>query len=135
MRHVIVGLLLALGSDPAWCADAVYVGSWKTTNRKLDGLMTCAIKDLGEDKWQGRFYGVWQGIPFDYTVAFTGPRSDLHGTATIDGASYIWTGNITSQAPAVFKGTFGGSRYAGSFELKEKPAQVAGKPTGSSTNR
>jgi hypothetical protein len=92
-------------------------------------------EDLGDDKGQGRFYGVWQGVPFDYTVAFTGPPSALRGTATIDGASYTWTGTITSAAPGVFKGTFGGSRYVGSFELKEKSAQVARKPMGPSTNR
>jgi hypothetical protein len=135
MRSTIVGLLLAICPESAWAGDAEYVGSWKTTNRKLDGPMTCAVKDLREDKWQGRFYGVWQGVPFDYTVAFTGPPSSLRGTATIDGASYTWTGTITSEKPGVFKGTFGGSRYVGSFELKEKSAQVAGKPAANSVNR
>ena len=118
----------------------MYVGTWRTTNRKLDGPMTCVVKDLGEDKWLGRFYGVWQGVPFDYTVAFAGPPSSLRGTAIIDGASYTWTGTITSEsptsdAPGMFKGTFGGSRYIGSFELKEKAARVAGQPPASSVDR
>ena len=135
MRYFYLGLLFLLIPCSAGAEDAVYVGTWKTTNRKLDGPMTCAVKDLGEDKWLGRFYGVWQGVPFDYTVPFAGPPSSLRGTAIIDGASYTWTGTISSEAPGVFKGTFGGSRYNGSFELKEKAAQVAGKPTASSVDR
>src|SRR4051795_11320847 len=74
--------------------DALYEGFWHTTNRKLDGTMTCAVKDLGDNKWSGRFHGVWQGVPFDYTVAFTGPPEKLQGKATIDGADYIWSGTF-----------------------------------------
>jgi hypothetical protein len=125
MTRILLGLLLTIAPCSAGANEGVYGGTWNTTNRKLDGPMTCVVKELGSDRWQGRFYGVWQGVPFDYTVPFTGQSSDLRGTATIDGASYTWTGSITS---GVFKGTFGGSRYIGSFELKEKPAQVATKP-------
>jgi hypothetical protein len=95
-----------------------YQGQWRTTNRKLDGEMTCVVTSLGDEKWQGRFYGVWQGTPFDYVVKFSGPPSDLRGTATIDGASYTWTGQMTTDAQPSFKGKFGGSRYAGFFELR-----------------
>ena len=97
--------------------ESKYQGEWRTTNRKLDGEMTCVITPAGHEKWQGRFYGVWQGTPFDYKVNFTGPPSDLRGTATIDGASYTWTGQMSNE-PNVFKGKFGGSRYLGHFELK-----------------
>jgi hypothetical protein len=140
MRCAMAGLLLMLGPLSAWANEGVYVGTWKTTNRKLDGAMTCAVKDLGDEKWQGRFFGIWQGVPFDYTVAFAGRPSDLRGTATIDGASYTWTGTITSTtstsaAPRIFKGAFGGSRYVGSFELKEKSAEVAAQPAVKSTVR
>src|SRR6266850_751273 len=98
---------------------ATYEGTWHTTNRKLDGIMICAVTDLGDEKWQGRFYGTWQGVPFEYTVAFIGPPSDVRGTATIDGASYVWKGQISQEAPGSFKGTFGGTRYTGFFDLKE----------------
>jgi len=141
MRCLYVFLLLTLLSAVASAEERVYSGAWKTTNRKLDGTMTSAVKELGENKWQGRFYGVWQGVSFDYTVAFTGSPSDLRGTATIDGASYTWTGAIGPSAAAdaapgsVFKGTFGGSRYNGSFELKEKPAQIATRPSATSVKR
>ena len=104
--------------------DYVFEGPWHTTNRKLDGIMTCEVKDLGDEKWQGRFHGVWQGVPFDYTVNFEGPPSKLRGTAQIDGADYQWTGSIgretTAESPARFKGSFGGTRYTGYFDLKEK---------------
>jgi hypothetical protein len=125
MRRCILGLIIFLGPNLAWGADNVYSGTWKTTNRKLDGAMTCAVREVGDQKWQGRFYGVWQGVPFDYTVPFTGETSDLQGTATIDGASYVWKGSI---AEGTFRGTFGGSRYAGAFDLKEQTAPIAAKP-------
>ena len=118
---IVVPMLLA------WCSaaaaqDYFFEGPWNTTNRKLDGIMTCAVTEMGNEKWQGRFYGVWQGVPFDYTVAFTGPPSDLQGKATIDGAQYTWKGSMTDDR---FKGTFGGTRYVGYFDMKEKKPAVA----------
>ena len=111
--------------------DRIFEGPWRTTNRRLDGIMTCVLKDLGDDKWQGRFYGVWQGVPFDYTVKFVGSPAQFKGTAVIDHADYVWSGSIDDSS--VFKGSFGGSRYTGFFELNEKrktpPAgRTAAKP-------
>jgi hypothetical protein len=103
-------------------ADNVYVGEWHTTNRKLDGTMTC-VATLGNDNWRGRFYGVWQGVNFDYTVDFSGPPEALRGQATIDGANYDWTGTLSGQSPRTFQGQFGGSRYAGHFKLTEQPSR------------
>ena len=96
------------------------------------------MEQLAKDKWKGRFWGVWQHVPFDYTVEF-GPnksskRSDeptnpgekhgqltadtlgiaVAGKATIDGASYDWTGTL---APNEFDIQFTGSRYEGHLEL------------------
>lgn len=123
MRTLILTLLFF--TAVAWCSaavaeDFVYEGWWHTTNRKLDGTMTCVVTELGRDKWQGRFYGNWQGVAFDYPVTFTGPASQAHGTAIIDGAQYTWTGAISHETPGWFKGTFGGSRYEGYFDLKER---------------
>jgi hypothetical protein len=127
-----VGAALAEGQKPVAqpaAQDRVFEGPWKTINRKLDGIMTAVVKDLGNDKFQGRFYGVWQGVPFDYTVKFDGPPENLTGTAVIDHADYQWSGSIderpSAQGPATFQGKFGGSRYTGYFDLKEKLA----KPT------
>ena len=120
----LAGLLLGW-TGIAQGQEFVFEGPWKTTNRKLDGIMTCVVTPLGEEKWQGRFYGVWQGVPFDYTVPFTGPVSKLQGTATIDGASYTLSGEIIREPQPSFKGSFGGSRYIGSFEMAEKPKKVA----------
>ncbi len=126
-RLLLVGAMVL----SAWCAPAdaqdvayegtvLYEGTWNTTNRKLDGTMACAVTGLGDGKWRGRFYGVWQGVPFDYTVMFSGTPSNLTGTATIDGANYTWTGEMGQELPGRFKGSFGGSRYAGYFDLQEK---------------
>ncbi len=107
--------------------DGLYEGVWHTTNRKLDGTMTCAVKNLGEEKWTGRFYGVWQGVPFDYTVQFSGKPDKLTGKATIDGADYTWSGDMGTEDGERFKGSFGGNRYSGYFDLKRKqPGVTAG---------
>jgi hypothetical protein len=117
---IVFLLTLILDSTASMAADTTCVGTWNTTNRKLDGTMTCVVTEMGAEQWRGRFYGVWQGVAFDYTVPFSGPPSDLRGTAQIDGADYTWKGQITKGSPGDFKGTFGGTRYYGSFDLKEK---------------
>jgi hypothetical protein len=78
--------------------------------------MKCDVTDLGGQRWKGRFYGIWMGRKFDYVVDWSGPPNSLKGFATIDGATYHWTGVITHSQ---FKGTFSGSRYTGSFNLKK----------------
>ncbi len=129
MRTLIVCLVTVVGLVPcALAEEGAYTGVWKTTNRRLDGAMTCVVKEIGPEKWQGRFHGIWQGVPFDYTVPFSGPPSNLQGTATIDGASYAWKGSIAPAdsadpaSPPAFKATFTGNRYLGAFDLVKKPA-------------
>lgn len=100
-------------------SELTYEGTWVTTNRKLDGRMTAVVSDLGGDKWSGRFYGVWQGVKFDYDVKFSGPPDQLRGKATIDGADYEWIGEMSKESPGTFKGRFTGNRYLGSFDLKQ----------------
>src|SRR5690349_17822697 len=111
--------MLAAPLQPAAAVDRVYEGQWHTTNRKLDGTMRCIVTDLGNENWQGRFIGTWQGVPFDYTVKFSGPPNHLYGTATIDGADYSWTGEMADDSQGSFKATFTGNRYLGYFDLKE----------------
>jgi hypothetical protein len=89
-----------------------------TTNRRLDGTMKCTVTDLGNQQYRGVFDGVWQGQKFNYTVTFSGPPNALTGKATIDRATYDWTGSVTQDQ---FRATFGGSRYQGHFELKRQP--------------
>jgi hypothetical protein len=122
-RYIILGVLLSLCSTAASEEMAPFEGLWRTTNRKLDGTMTCVVTEIGNEKWRGRFYGVWQGVAFDYSVTFTGRASNLRGTATIDGAHYTWTGQMSSETPRSFKGSFSGSRYTGYFDLKERAAR------------
>ena len=56
-------------------AEIYYEGPWVTTkNKQLNGTMTCQIKQLPSGHWQGRFWGVWQKVPFDYTVDFEADR-------------------------------------------------------------
>jgi hypothetical protein len=124
-HYLLLAGSLCGGAAVAEGEDRVFEGPWNTTNRKLDGIMTAVVKDLGQDRWQGRFYGVWQGVPFDYTVKFAGKLSSLKGTAVIDHADYVWTGAVDEGSPAVFTGKFGGSRYTGHFVLKEKKSVPA----------
>src|SRR5262245_7161868 len=95
---LLLGILAILPCQPLIGAeDGVYEGVWHTTNRKLDGTMTCVVKDQGDGKWTGRFYGIWQAVPFDYTVPFTGKAEKLTGKAMIDGADYTWTGDMSTE--------------------------------------
>ena len=122
MRAARILALVLLSAAPvaALAADDVYVGEWHRTNRKLDGTMTCVVTPLGSNNWRGRFYGVWQGVPFDYTVDFSGPPDNLRGLATIDGAQYDWKGTLSAESPRTFQGQFGGSRYTGHFKLSQQ---------------
>jgi hypothetical protein len=134
---------------PSTKLEGRYQGPWVTTkNKKLDGIANCEVEQLAKDKWKGRFWGVWQHVPFDYTVEF-GPdksnkRSDepknrsekrgqltadssaipVAGRATIDGARYDWTGTL---APNEFDIEFTGSRYEGHLELARVHQPVAVK--------
>jgi hypothetical protein len=103
--------------------DLVYEGTWVTTNRKLDGPITCAVTDLGDNQWRGHFYGVWQGVQFSYLVDFSGPPEKLRGRAVIDGTDYEWVGTIGTASAGSFRGQFWRSRYIGSFTLKQKGKQ------------
>ena len=128
-------LLLSVGSagssSPTSGADVrdtsaketTYEGTWRTTNRRLDGRMTCVVRELGDERWNGHFYGVWQGVSFSYRVTFSGPPNKLSGKAEIDGADYAWTGAIKPGAPATFVGSFDGNRYRGDFHLAQKVAK------------
>ncbi len=102
--------------------DAVYTGPWKTTNRKLDGTMTCAIRMVEKEKWHGRFWGTWQGVDFDYAVDFFGPSDHLDGQATIDGVAYEWKGRMNDRQ---FRANFGGDRYSALLTSKgtKRPGQ------------
>ena len=116
-----------------------YTGAWITTkNKKLDGTVTCDVRQISPGHWQGKFTGVWQRVPFDYTVEFgkakpkdpVSSSSELTATSTsagiatgsnpvageavIEGAHYDWTGNLT---PDQFEIRFTGTRYEGHLEL------------------
>jgi len=120
MGTIPVGLVLLASCAAAGAKDLVYEGTWVTTNRQLDGTMTCVVTDLGDNKWRGHFYGVWSGQKFSYKVDFRGPPDKLRGQAVIDGADYEWTGEMGKGSPGSFKGKFWGSRYTGHFALKQK---------------
>ena len=127
-RSVLAFVVLLACASSTVARDYVFQGTWHTTNRPLDGTMTCVVTDLGNEKWTGRFFGVWQGVAFDYNVPFSGPPSQLRGTALIDGANYAWTGQIREAAPNSFQGNFGGDRYFGSFDLTERTNTTQSRP-------
>src|SRR4051812_47415558 len=120
MRNTLIAMLVLVSAATASAKELVFHGTWVTTNRKLDGTMTCVVTDLGDNKWRGHFYGTWEGVDFSYKVEFTGPPEKLHGRAVIDGADYEWSGEMSQESPGWLKGKFWGNRYLGSFSLKEK---------------
>lgn len=120
MRTILVGLVLLASGAAAGAKGRVYQGTWVTTNRELNGTMTCVVTALGSNKWRGHFYGVWSGQRFSYQVLFRGPPDKLRGQAVIDGADYEWTGKLGKRSSGSFMGKFWGSRYTGYFTLKQK---------------
>jgi hypothetical protein len=81
-----------------------YEGKWVTTkNKKLDGTISCLVKPQGQDRWQGRFWGVWQQVPFDYTVEFTAMKSEqelwLAAGNPRAATATATDGNATSKSP------------------------------------
>jgi hypothetical protein len=127
-----------------------YLGPWLTTStKKLNGTTNCEIKQLTNDHWQGRFWGEWQKVPFDYTVEFDRVRNppegletaqtkvtknvDLKnepfgipvaGKAMIDGASYDWIGRLTRDQ---FNIEFTGSRMRATWSLPASPKRRPGR--------
>src|SRR5262249_28377362 len=87
MRSSLAWVVLLLSCGAAGAKDLVFVGTWVTTNRPLDGTLTCVVTDLGDNRWRGHFSGAWQGREFSYRVDFSGPPERLRGRATIDGAA------------------------------------------------
>jgi hypothetical protein len=59
MRDLLIGLVVLASSATASAKDRVYEGTWVTTNRPLDGTLTCVVTDLGDNKWRGQFHGFW----------------------------------------------------------------------------
>ena len=119
MKYLAIALLVLTPSVPEIGQQAVYSGTWLTTNRQLDGTLTCVVTNLGDNQWRGHFSGTFQGSPFSYSVTFSGKPNQLRGKAIIDGAEYDWTGKIDKGPPGTFRGSFSG-RYVGSFDLKEQ---------------
>ncbi len=119
MKNILLAMFFFCITSPLLAVEFKYTGKWKTTNRKLDGTQTAIVTYLGEKEgvgqWKGRFFGVWQGVSYDYNVKFSGPKDNLRGEAVIDGAQYYWAAIIS---PKVFKANFNGSRYVGSFDMK-----------------
>ena len=91
-----------------------YVGPWKTS--QLNGTMQCDITAKGTTL-QGRFFGNWRGIDFDYNEDLLGTPDNLSGTANIDGENYKWRGSIKD---GVFKANFTSGGNTGFFELRKK---------------
>src|SRR5437762_11493210 len=61
--------------------EGTYEGAWATKkNKKLDGTASCQVKQLSSGRWQGRFWGQWQQMPFDYSVEF---RTDERQTRLV----------------------------------------------------
>lgn len=82
MSKIFLFLTMVLVASTALARDYVYYGTWVTTQgRQLDGTMTCVLTPTAKHRYNGRFYGVWMGVPFDYTVPITGPIQKLQGTA------------------------------------------------------
>jgi hypothetical protein len=127
--------------------DGTYEGAWVTAKtRKLNGTASCEVKQLSNGRWQGRFSGQWQQMPFEYTVQFSADNGakqtrlvvadanagklgpiPVIGKATIDGARYEFVGELSARE---FTIQFTGDRYEGAVLLNrvqdKKPVPSGG---------
>ena len=109
-------------SDPS---TVVYKGTW--VNRKMgsSGPLQCSVEP-GEDdaEWAAVFTGKFKGEGFKYEVKFAatkaGTKTNLKGSAKIDGDPYEWTGAIKGEAFSVKYRSEKG--YNGEFTLKRQAA-------------
>lgn len=124
MNKYLIALLIVLLTSFAQAEEYAFHGSWEASNRPINGPMSCEFKSLGNYKYEARFYGIWQGVPFDYPVKFTGTpvkqgdkiiKISLKGTATVDFVPYTWTGFADAEN---LTGTYTSHRYVGSFAMK-----------------
>lgn len=112
----LIALLVVLFCSVAQAEDYFFQGSWRADNRPIDGPMSCDFKTLGNNKYKAKFYGIWQGVPFEYNVTFSGTPDKLKGTATVDHVPYTWEGSADTDN---FRGSYTSYRYHGSFTLKK----------------
>ena len=123
-----IGVWMATASLISAAEEFVYDGSWNTTNRKLDGAMTCVATPLGQQEWSCHFFGTWQGASFDYTVSFLGPWDDLRGTALVDGANYDFRARVTRRR---FPSQICGRSLHGLVRSQKKTQPRGSEPAGS----
>jgi hypothetical protein len=123
MRTAVVTLALVFASSPAFSEKTTksWQGTWRNLRFRTSGALKCTAVSKDGKTWDGTFEGVFRGRKFRYKAGFQGKpgrgRTDLSGTATIDGAKYQWTGYIKG---ATLYGKFRSSNgYYGNFSLKE----------------
>jgi hypothetical protein len=123
---VLVSTQVALWADDeeANKKTFVYKGTWVNRKMKSSGPLQCTMEESDDSEWSARFEGKFKNDPFKYDVKFSAKKSsgktDLKGSAVIDGDPYEWVGSIKGDTLTVrYRSTKG---YNGEFRMK-KPAE------------
>jgi hypothetical protein len=102
-------------------AEKTWQGTWNNRKFGTSGPLKCTVTAKDDKTWDATFEGMFMSRRFSHkvTIAATkkGDRTLLEGTATIDGDSYRWQGNVAGR---VLYGRFrSGSGNNGEFRLTE----------------
>lgn len=120
-----LAILMVASSVSAFAADEeskTWSGRWNNKRYNTTGTLTCnATTRDGGKTFTAKFEGLFKGEKFSYDVKFNGTkakgRTNLKGTATLDGDRYQWAGYIRGNTLfGQFKSL---KKYYGSFTLKE----------------
>jgi hypothetical protein len=102
-------------------AEKTWQGTWNNRRFGTSGQMRCTATIKDDKTWEATFDGTGAGRRFTHKVTINvtkkGDRSLLEGTATIDGDTYRWSGNVAGR---VLYGRYranGGNN--GEFRLQE----------------
>lgn len=123
MRVAALTFALLVACSPALAEEKTrtWTGTWRNLKFRTTGRLKCTAVTKDGKTWDGTFEGAFQGRKFKYKAKFQAKpgrgRTNLSGTAAIDGAKYTWTGYIRG---TTLSGKFRASNgYYGNFGLKE----------------
>lgn len=116
MRTLLLVLLLTTAASAQDPGKYGYKGVWDDTGNRTAGPMAAGVEYFGKNKWQVKFTGVFQNVPFAEVITFTGQHDKLSGNARVSGAKYTWSARVTDTE---FVGSFQSNRgHLGTWTMK-----------------
>lgn len=124
MRFAFLFATIALIATPAFAAEGESFtgsGTWNNKRYGTRGPLNCVAESKDGKTWKATFTGKFRRSPFKFNAKFAGTkakgRTNLKGTAIVDGDRYQWAGSIKGN---VLNGQFRSQKgYFGNFTLRK----------------